>query len=95
MRLEKDAEKLARFEAALRQFIERIAEDRYVLAVVLVGSLTEEIIWRRESLSLWIIEADAVEKGPFAKVRRGIALRSQVDGAWVGRDKLIASRLQP
>ncbi len=62
MRLEKDAEKLARFEAALRQFIERIAEDRYVLAVVLVGSLTEEIIWRRESLSLWIIEADGVTR---------------------------------
>jgi len=62
MRLEKDADKLARFEAALRQFIERIAEDRYVLAVVLVGSLTEEIIWRRESLSLWIIEADGVTR---------------------------------
>lgn len=62
MRLEKDSEKLARFEAALRQFIERIAEDRYVLAVVLVGSLTEEIIWRRESLSLWIIEADGVTR---------------------------------
>jgi len=62
MRLEKDAEKLARFEAALQQFIERIAEDRYVLAVVLVGSLTEEIIWRRESLSLWIIEADGVTR---------------------------------
>jgi hypothetical protein len=60
--MEKDSEKLARFEAALRQFIERIAQDRYVLAVVLVGSLTEEIIWRRESLSLWIIEADGVTR---------------------------------
>ncbi|HEX5243721.1 MAG TPA: hypothetical protein VFW23_10710 [Tepidisphaeraceae bacterium] len=62
MRLEKDAEKLARFDAALQQFIERIEQDRYVLAVVLVGSLTEEIIWRRESLSLWIIEADGVTR---------------------------------
>ena len=62
MRSEKDTEKLARFETALRQFIERIEQDRYVLAVVLVGSLTEEIIWRRESLSLWIIEADGVTR---------------------------------
>src|SRR5579872_2496132 len=62
MRLEKDAEKLARFDAALKQFVERIAEDRYVLAVVLVGSLTEETIWRRESLALWIIEADGVSR---------------------------------
>src|SRR5579872_4209328 len=62
MRLEKDAEKLARFEAALKQFVERIAEDRYVLAIVLVGSLSEETIWRREALGLWIIEADGVSR---------------------------------
>ena len=41
---------------------ERIAEDRYVLAVVLVGSLTPETIWHRESLGLWIIEADGVSR---------------------------------
>jgi hypothetical protein len=57
-----DAEKLARFEAALKQFLERIAEDRYVLAVVLVGSLQAETIWRRESLAMWIIEADGVTR---------------------------------
>ena len=45
---ETDAKKLERYEAALDQFIERIAEDRYVLAVVLVGSLSPETIWHRE-----------------------------------------------
>lgn len=59
---ENDAEKLARFDAALKQFVERIAEDRYVLAVVLVGSLSAETIWRRESLAVWIIEADGVSR---------------------------------
>jgi len=62
MTREDDVEKLARFEAALNQFIERIAEDRYVLAVVLVGSLSTETIWQRESLGLWIIEADGVSR---------------------------------
>ena len=57
-----DAEQVARFEAALNQLIERIAVDRYVLAVVLVGSLSEETIWHRESLGLWIIEADGVSR---------------------------------
>jgi hypothetical protein len=57
-----DTEKVARFEAALNQLIERIAEDRYVLAVVLVGSLSKETIWHRESLGLWIIEADGVSR---------------------------------
>jgi hypothetical protein len=59
---ENEAEKLARFEAALAQFVERIMEDRYVLAVVQVGSLRPETIWARESLSLWIIEADGVTR---------------------------------
>ena len=57
-----DAAKVARFKAALRQLIERVAEDRYVLAVVLVGSLSTETIWQRESLALWIIEADGVSR---------------------------------
>ena len=62
MTRENDAEKLARFEAALKQFVERVAEDRYVLAIVLVGSLRAETIWQRESLSLWIIESDGVSR---------------------------------
>jgi uncharacterized protein len=57
-----DVEKVARFQAALSQLIDRIAEDRYVLAVVLVGSLAEETIWHRETLGLWIIEADGVSR---------------------------------
>ena len=55
-------DKVERFEAALNQFTERITEDRYVLAVVLVGSLSGETIWDRESLGLWIIEADGVSR---------------------------------
>lgn len=57
-----DVDKLARFQAALNQFLERIAGDRYVLAVVLVGGLTNETIWRRESIGLWVIEADGVTR---------------------------------
>ena len=57
-----DAQKVARFESALKQLVERLAEDRYVLAVVLVGSLSKATIWRRESIGLWIIEADGVSR---------------------------------
>ncbi|HEX5270485.1 MAG TPA: hypothetical protein VFW33_08375 [Gemmataceae bacterium] len=62
MTREDDTAKVARFDAALGQLIGRIAEDRYVLAAVLVGSLSPETIWRRESLWLWIIEADGVSR---------------------------------
>jgi hypothetical protein len=56
------AAKVARFQAALSQFIRRVAEDRYVLAVVLVRSLSPETIWARETLGLWMIEADGVSR---------------------------------
>ena len=54
--------KLSQFHAALDQFVQRVREDRYVLAIVLVGSLREETIWHRESLGLWVIEADGVTR---------------------------------
>jgi hypothetical protein len=62
VRTESDQAKRARYQAALDQFIERVRQDRYVLAVVLVGSLSEENIWRRETLGLWIIESDGVSR---------------------------------
>jgi carotenoid cleavage dioxygenase len=46
------------------------------------------------SSELWVVEADAVEKGPVAKVRTGLGLRSQVHGAWVSRERLNGSKLK-
>jgi hypothetical protein len=60
--LETVSQKLARFENALRLFLERVRADPNLLAAVLVGSLTEETVWRRDGISLWIIEKDGVTK---------------------------------
>ena len=62
MTQETEAEKLARFQQALDHLVARISEDRYVLAMILVGSLSEVTVWRRESIGLWIIEADGVTR---------------------------------
>jgi hypothetical protein len=56
------SEQLARFEKALQMFLERVRMDPNLLAAVLVGSLTEETVWRRDALSLWVIEKDGVTK---------------------------------
>ncbi len=44
------------------------------------------------SSELWVVEADNIEAGPIAKVKTGKALRSQVHGTWVSREKLENSR---
>jgi uncharacterized protein len=55
-------EKLERFNKALKLFLERVAKDPNLLAAVLVGSISEETIWRRDAISLWVIEKDGVTK---------------------------------
>src|ERR1041385_270038 len=60
--MESISEKLARFEKGLQLFLERIQADSNLLAAVLVGSLSEETIWRRDAISLWLIEKDGVTK---------------------------------
>lgn len=62
MTSKEEKQKLASFEEALERFIARLTEDKHVLAVVLVGSLTEETIWSRNSIGLWIVEADGVSR---------------------------------
>src|SRR6266566_3208436 len=55
-------EKLKRFQKALDLFLERVRKDPKLLAAVLVGSLTEKRIWRKDAICLWLIEKDGVAK---------------------------------
>lgn len=43
---------------------------------------------------LWVIEADNIAKGPVAKVKTGMPLRSQVHGNFVSRNRLNASKVK-
>jgi hypothetical protein len=56
------SQKVARFEKALQLLLDRVRADPNLLAAVLVGSLTEETVWRRDAISLWLIEKDGVTK---------------------------------
>lgn len=50
------------FKAALTAFLKRIESDSNILAAVLVGSIHEDLMWWKEAIGLWIIEADGVSK---------------------------------
>lgn len=54
--------KTTAFKIALDQFVERLSEDPCILAAVLVGSLTEDTVWRKNGIHLWVIEKDGVTK---------------------------------
>ena len=55
-------EKTKLYQAALDLFVERISENRNILAAALLGSLHESLIWERHEIHLWIIERDGVTK---------------------------------
>src|ERR1041385_1771655 len=55
-------ENMKQFEKALDLFLERLRRDPNLLAAVLVGSLTEETIWLKDAICLWVIEKDGVTK---------------------------------
>ena len=55
-------ERTSEFKSALKSFTKRLAEDKNILAAVLVGSIEEEFIWRKDSIGFWIIEADGVSR---------------------------------
>lgn len=52
------SEKIEKFQSALQLFLERLEQDKTILAAILVGSISEETIWRKESIGMWIIEKD-------------------------------------
>ena len=57
-----EREKLQQYLDARDAFVARIKEDRWVLAVVQIGSLNEDTIWRKDGIGLWIVEADGVSR---------------------------------
>ena len=54
--------KAKRHEQALGLFLERVQQDRNILAVALLGSLHPSLIWKHHEIHLWIIERDGVSK---------------------------------
>ena len=58
---EADAAKVARFKTVLGGFIDQYSRI-HTSSRLCVGSLSTETIWQRESLGLWIIEADGVTR---------------------------------
>lgn len=51
-----------KLSAALDGFLARLQKDKTILAAVQVGSFADEVLWRKETIHLWVIEEDGVSK---------------------------------
>jgi hypothetical protein len=48
----------ARFHAALDSLVHKLKQDRYVIAAILMGSLSHDVVWRKSDIDLIIIGRD-------------------------------------
>lgn len=48
----------ARLDAAVEAFVERVADDRHVLAVIRLGSGRAPTLWNTDDVDLWVVVAD-------------------------------------
>ena len=51
------------FEEALNDFIEKVKEDRNILAVILFGSLSYDTVWEKSDIDLMLITRDMKPTG--------------------------------
>lgn len=74
-------DKAASLDAALSDFVARVAEDRTVLAVVRLGSGRPETLWDTDEVHLWVVLADGTRPR-----RRSDGEDPRVFRTWVERD---------
>ena len=48
----------ARFTGALDSLVAKLKRDRYVIAAILMGSLSHDVVWRKSDIDLLVIGRD-------------------------------------
>jgi uncharacterized protein len=67
----------ARYRAALDAFVERVRQDPYVLAVVLVGSLSHSKVWEKSDIDLFLVMQEVkLESESFTLLENGVVIHA-------------------
>jgi hypothetical protein len=68
-----------RYEDALASFVEKAKQDPYVLAVVLVGSLSYDVVWEKSDIDLFVITQEGKQKNiGLALVENGVNIHAML-----------------
>lgn len=74
-----DTEIAERYAAALDALVEKLQQDPYILAAVLIGSLSHDVVWRKSDIDLFLItdEVKLQDEG-FSLVEDGIDIHASL-----------------
>jgi hypothetical protein len=70
------SETAARFRHALDSFVEKVRQDRYVIAALLYGSLSHDTVWRKSDIDLVLIGREERFSGDFCLVENGVNIHA-------------------
>src|SRR5438034_8935689 len=69
----------ARYDAAVRAFVERVRQDPYILAVVLVGSLSHDVVWEKSDIDLVLVTQEGkLNQASFSLLEDGIPIHASL-----------------
>jgi RNA polymerase sigma factor (sigma-70 family) len=75
-RNEQFADVVALFTAALDSFVERVKQDRYVIAAILFGSLSHDTVWRKSDIDIILVGRDERPVTHFSLVENGVNIHA-------------------
>lgn len=91
---ERFAETVALFREALDSFVAKVKRDRYIVAVILFGSLSHDTVWRKSDIDVILVARDDKMAKDFFLVENGVNIhaimyprskfRERIEGALQG-----------
>ena len=66
------------YEKALAALVEKIEQDRTVLAAILFGSLSYDEVWKNSDIDMWIIMEDGQKSGGHTLTESAINIHAQL-----------------
>lgn len=75
-RNEQFADTVALFTAALDSFVEKVKQDRYVIAAILFGSLSHDTVWRKSDIDIMLVGRDERPGRCYSLVENGINIHA-------------------
>lgn len=67
-----------RYEKALASLIEKLKQDRTVLAAILFGSLSYDEVWKNSDIDMWIIMDDSQKQGGHTLSENDVNIHAQL-----------------
>lgn len=69
------------YRQAVEDFLEKVRQDPYIVTVILVGSLSHDVVWKKSDIDLLLLTDEAASKGKagetaFSLVERGINIHA-------------------